>query len=80
MTNLNDIQQLEKLNNLLQLLRNSMDSFQLSIAKCKNFVGKKDLTFTEQESLDSLISKFNRISIIYIDRIRVSGLKKMPKA
>jgi hypothetical protein len=53
----------------LHFLELSIDTFLLSIEKCK-LIGKKDLySFEEMESFDSLTSKFNRTSDIYIQKV-----------
>ena len=62
MTIQTDIQLIELINNDWQLLSTSMKSLQLSVDKCKAIGDKKEYSFTEQESLDSLISKFNRVT------------------
>ena len=69
MTIQTDIQLIELLTNEWQLLSTSVKTLQLSIEKCKEIGIKKDYSFTEQESLDSLTSKFNRSSDIYIQKV-----------
>ena len=69
MTIQNDLQLIELINNDWQLLSTSIKSLQLSVEKCKAIGDKKDYSFTEQESLDSLISKFNRVTDIYTKRV-----------
>ena len=54
-----DIQLIEQINNDWQLLSTSVKSLQLSVDKCKAIGGKKDYSFIDQESLDSLTLKFN---------------------
>ena len=65
----NDAQIIELLSNEWQLLILSKKTLHLSVEKCKTIEFKKDITFTEQESLDSLMSKFNRSSDIYTKKI-----------
>ena len=69
MTIQTDIQLIELINNDWQLLSTSMKSLQLSVDKCKAIGDKKEYSFTEQESLDSLISKFNRVTDIYTKKV-----------
>jgi len=70
MTIQTDIELIELINNNdWQLLSTSMKSLQLSVDKCKAIGDKKEYSFTEQESLDSVISKFNRVTDIYTKRV-----------
>lgn len=69
MTIQTDIQLIELLTNEWQLLSTSVKTLQLSVEKCKEIGVKKDYSFTEQESLDSLTSKFNRSSDIYTQKV-----------
>ncbi len=51
------------------LLQHSCDTLKLSLSKCQ-FIGIKDkYSFEEQESFDSLTSKFARTSDIYIQKV-----------
>jgi hypothetical protein len=69
MTNLTD----EKLLLLLQtewdLLEKSVNTLHLSIEKCNTIGIKKEYSFEEQESFDSLSSKFNRSSDLFTQKV-----------
>ena len=69
MTIQTDLQSIELLNNEWQLLSTSLKTLQLSVEKCKAIGVKKNYSFTEQESLDSLTSKFNRSSDFYTQKV-----------
>jgi hypothetical protein len=60
---------LELLQTEWELLRAALDTLQLSVIKCQA-IGKKDnYTFEEQESFDSLTSKFSRASDIFTQKV-----------
>ena len=59
----------ELLKKNIKLINDSLINFKLSIEKCKKIDLSKELTFEEQESFDSLTSKFARISDIYTQKI-----------
>jgi L-2-hydroxyglutarate oxidase LhgO len=50
------------------LLRAALDTLQLSVNKCQGIGNKVHYTFEEQESFDSLTSKFNRASDIFTQK------------
>ena len=58
-----------QINNDWQLFSTSVKSLQLALVKCKAIGNKTDYSFTEQESLDSLTSKFNRVTDLYTKRV-----------
>lgn len=68
MTNKTELLQ-KKLNEDIKRLENSLESFQKSYGICKSIGVKGKYSFEEQESFDSLTSKFSRISDIYIQKI-----------
>lgn len=51
------------------LLRASLETLLLSVAKCKAIGVKPEYTFEELESYDSLTSKFNRTSDIFTQKV-----------
>jgi len=51
------------------VLQSSMDSLGISVNKCRSILQKKDYSFEELESFDSLTSKFARTSDIYTQKI-----------
>jgi len=53
----------------IKLINDSLINFKLSIEKCKKIDLTMELSFEEQESFDSLTSKFARISDIYTQKI-----------
>ena len=57
------------LNNEWILLRQSAYTLELSFTKCQAIGIRDQCTFEEQESYDSLTSKFARTSDIYIQRV-----------
>ncbi len=57
------------LNNEWILLRQSADTLELSRTKCQAIGIRDGYTFEEQESYDSLTSKFARTSDIYIQKV-----------
>lgn len=52
-----------------QLLESSVDTLKLSVRKCRAIGLKSAYTFEEQESFDSLTSKFNRTSDLFTQKI-----------
>src|SRR5664279_4216101 len=52
-----------------ELLQASVDTLQLSIRKCQLIGRKESYTFEELESFDSLTSKFNRTSDIFVQKV-----------
>jgi hypothetical protein len=52
-----------------ELLQAAVDTLQLSIRKCQLIGIKESYTFEELESFDSLTSKFNRTSDIFIQKV-----------
>jgi hypothetical protein len=65
MTQNNDIQILELLQTEWQLLKASLETLQLSVEKCRKIGVKQEYSFEEQESFDSLTSKFSRTSDLF---------------
>ncbi len=53
----------------IQLINKGLISFKMSLIKCKTIDFSNDLSFEQQESLDSLTSKFARIADIYTQKI-----------
>jgi len=53
----------------LELLRKALATLNLSVEKCKLIITKKEYTFEEMESLDSLSSKFGRTSDLYTQKV-----------
>jgi len=53
----------------LELLRKALATLNLSVEKCKLIITKKEYTFEEMESLDSLRSKFGRTSDLYTQKV-----------
>lgn len=51
------------------LLRAALDTLQLSVDKCRAIGKKSHYTFEEQESFDSLTSKFSRASDIFTQKV-----------
>lgn len=51
------------------LLQSALQSLLLSLHKCRQIGQKDDYTFEEQESFDSLTSKFNRTSDLYTQKV-----------
>lgn len=51
------------------LLNTSVETLQRSVDKCRLIAVKKDYTFEEQESFDSLTSKFNRTSDLFTQKV-----------
>lgn len=64
---------IEKVKKLLTqnvlLIQKSLISFEKSLLKCRQIELDKELSFEEQEALDSLTSKFARISDIFTQKI-----------
>ena len=52
-----------------ELLLSAAGTLQLSITKCQSIGIKESYTFEEQESFDSLTSKFNRTSDIFTQKV-----------
>jgi hypothetical protein len=52
-----------------ELLQAAVDTLQLSIRKCQLIGIKESYTFEELESFDSLTSKFNRTSDIFVQKV-----------
>lgn len=52
-----------------QLLQKSILSLKQSLLKCKSIGLKNDYSFEEQESFDSLSSKFNRTSDLFTQKV-----------
>lgn len=65
----NDTIKKQLLSEELELLIKSIETLQLSILKCKQIIGKKEYSFEEMESFDSLTSKFGRTSDLYTQKI-----------
>ena len=65
----NDELLMELLQSEWKLLVASVDSLQLSVKKCKAIPVKESYTFEEQESFDSLTSKFNRTSDLFTQKV-----------
>ena len=53
----------------LELLRKALATLNLSVEKCKLIITKKEYTFEEMESFDSLRSKFGRTSDLYTQKV-----------
>lgn len=60
---------LKLLNEELELLENSITTLNLSVIKCSKITGKKEYTFEEMESFDSLTSKYGRTSDLYTQKV-----------
>ena len=65
----NDIQILELLQTEWQLLKVSLETLQLSVEKCRKIGIKQEYSFEEQESFDSLTSKFGRTSDLFTQKV-----------
>ena len=65
----NDQLLLELLQSEWNLLVASVDTLQRSVSKCKGITVKETYTFEEQESFDSLTSKFNRTSDLFTQKV-----------
>ena len=59
----------KKLSEDIKRLEKSLESFNKSYKICKEIGIKSDYNFEEEESFDSLTSKFSRISDIYTQKI-----------
>ncbi len=57
------------LNQNWKLIKTSMESLALSVEKCKSIGIKPEYSFEETESIDSLTSRFARVSDIYTQKI-----------
>ncbi|MCG6191525.1 hypothetical protein [Maribellus maritimus] len=53
----------------LVLLEKSVTTLQLSVDKCRKILQKKEYTFEDMESFDSLTSKFGRTSDLYTQKV-----------
>lgn len=53
----------------LALLERAKDTLILSVTKCEGIVFKKEYSFEEMESFDSLTSKFGRTSDLYTQKV-----------
>lgn len=53
----------------LILLNKAVETLNLSVEKCKKITSKKEYSFEEMESFDSLTSKFNRTSDLYTQKV-----------
>ncbi len=53
----------------MEFLSKSVKTLNLSIEKCKKFIGKKNYSFEEMESLDSLTSKYSRTSDLFTQKV-----------
>ncbi len=53
----------------LELLERAVVTLKLSVTKCKQIVLKKEYSFEEMESFDSLTSKFRRTSDLYTQKV-----------
>ena len=65
----NDQQLQELLQAEWQLLHASMETLLMSVEKCKKIGIKHEYTFEEQESFDSLTSKFSRTSDLFTQKV-----------
>lgn len=65
----NDDIKIELLKEELELINRSIGTLKQSIEKCKTIISKKDYSFEEMESFDSLTSKFGRTSDLYMQKI-----------
>ena len=59
----------ELLNHNWNLLQNSLETLELSVNKCNQIGHKAIYSFEENESFDSLTSKFARTSDIYMQKV-----------
>jgi hypothetical protein len=60
---------LELLQQNWQLLSKSVETLGLSVEKCSNIKARSEFSFEEQESIDSLTSKFSRTSDIFTQKV-----------
>ena len=60
---------LELLNNNFRLLQESLYALSLSVKKVKTILPKKEYSFEEMESFDSLTSRFSRSADIYTQKV-----------
>ena len=63
-----------KLNEDIQRLQKAIKSFRKSFEICKRIGIKDEFSFEEEESFDSLTSKFSRISDVYIQKVLKTAL------
>ncbi|HZK69583.1 MAG TPA: hypothetical protein VFC36_08325 [Paludibacter sp.] len=69
MKNKNDELLVQLLQSELALLKSSMETLLASSAKCTAIGMKSDYSFEEQESFDSLTSKFSRTSDLFTQKV-----------
>lgn len=69
MKNINDDLLVKMLQEEWQLLDASIETLQRSVEKCRKIGIKQDYSFEEQESFDSLTSKFSRTSDILTQKV-----------
>lgn len=69
MTNLNDQLLVQMLQSEWLLLQASLETLIQSVKKCKTIGVKQEYSFDEQESFDSLTSKFKRTSDLFTQKI-----------
>jgi hypothetical protein len=65
----NDNLKKQLLSDELEMLNKSIISLKLSVEKCRKIGTKKEHSFEEMESFDSLTSKFGRTSDLYTQKI-----------
>jgi len=65
----NDLQFQELLQAEWRLLHASMETLLMSVEKCKRIGVKQEYSFEEQESFDSLTSKFGRTSDLFTQKV-----------
>ena len=53
----------------LELLLKAVVTLKISVDKCKKIIQKKEYTFEEMESFDSLTSKFGRTSDLFTQKV-----------
>lgn len=53
----------------LELLLKAVGTLKISVDKCKKIIQKKEYTFEEMESFDSLTSKFGRTSDLFTQKV-----------
>ena len=69
MKNKNDELLVQLLQSELTLLKSSMETLLASSVKCRAIGLKSDYSFEEQESFDSLTSKFSRTSDLFTQKV-----------
>jgi hypothetical protein len=65
----NDTLKKQLLTEELELLGKAVETLLLSVEKCKLLILKKEYSFEEMESFDSLTSKFGRTSDLYTQKV-----------